>query len=141
MSEDKLKEFLSKITNPKNDLPYYLNILIKTGKKLYDFKIKKLPSNILKLTAHDEKGGWFVRSYHIPLDNLVLTLDSKKKEVLRLLNEPKQVFNRDTREVLEEILRRYEEIFQGSGIGKFNFKTSRFKKKKEWKMGVQKKGF
>lgn len=141
MSEDKLKEFLSKITDSKNELPYYLNILVKSGKKLFDFKIKKLPSNILKLTAHEDKSGWFVRSYHIPLDNLVLTLDSKKKEVLRLLNEPKKVFNRDTREVLEEILRRYEEILQGSGTGKFNFKTSRFKKKKEFKMGVQKKGF
>lgn len=141
MSEDKLKEFLSKITNAKNELPYYLNILVKPGKKLFDFKIKRLPSNILKLTAHEDKSGWFVRSYHIPLDNLALTLDSKKKEVLRLLNEPKKVFNRDTREVLEEILRRYEEILQGSGTGKFNFKTSRFKKKKEFKMGVQKKGF
>ena len=138
---DKLKEFMVKITDPKNEIPYYLNILVKSGKKLFDIKIKKLSSNILKLTGHEEKGGWFVRSYHIPLDNLGLTLNSKKKEVLRLLNDPKQVFNRDTREVLEEILRRYEEILQGSGIGKFNFKTSRFRKKKDWKMGVQKKGF
>jgi len=138
---EKLKDFLGKITDPKNDLPYYLNILVKPGKKVLDFKIKKLSSKILKINAHEEKKGWFVRSYHIPMENLNLSLDAKKKEVLRLLNEPKQVSNRDTRDVLEEVLRKYEEIHQGSGVGKFNFKTSRFKKKKDWKMNVQKKGF
>jgi hypothetical protein len=138
---DKIKEFLNKISDTKNELPYYVNILVRPGKKVYDFKIKKLSSKILKLTAHEEQRGWFTRSYHIPIENLGLTLDAKKKEVLRLLNDPKQVFDRDTTEVLEEILRKYEEILPGSGIGKFNFKTSRFKKRKEWKMGVQKKGF
>lgn len=141
MSEDNLKEFLGKITNPKNDLPYYLNILIKPGKKVLDFKIKKLSSKILKINAHEEKKGWFVRSYHIPIDNLGITLDTKKKEVLRLMNDPRQVSNRDTRDIMEEILRKYEDIHQGSGTGKFNFKTSRFKKKKDWKRGLQKKEF
>jgi hypothetical protein len=141
LSDDKLKEFLSKITDAKNELPYYLNILVKSGKKVLDYKIKKLPSKILKVTAHEEGGGWFVRSYHIPIDNLNISLDTKKKEVLRMLNDPRQIFDKDTKEVLDEITRKYEEILQGSGTGKFNFKTSRFKKKKDWKMGVQKKGF
>ncbi len=144
MSEDpskKLKDLLSKITDEKSALPYYLNILVKSGKKVLDYRIKKLPSKILKLTGHSDGGGWFVRSYHIPIDNINVTLDAKKKEVQEILNNPKRVSDKDTREILDEILRKYEDIQPGSGTGKFNFKTSRFKKRKDYKMGAQKKGF
>jgi len=82
MSEDKLKKFLKKIHNPKNDIPLYVTIIVRPGKKIIDFKIKKEEANILRVIAHDEKKvGYFIHSFHIPIKNLGLSPDSKDQEI------------------------------------------------------------
>jgi hypothetical protein len=137
---DKLKEFFKKIHNSKNKLPLYATIMVRPGKKLIEFKIKKENANILRVIAHDQKvTGWFVHSFHIPIKNLGISEDSKNKEILSILTDPSQIPNKETKEFVEEILRKYVSILPEKK--KHFFKTERFKKKKEFQTGVKLKGF
>lgn len=106
-----------------------------------DFKIKKEKSNILKIIAHDDKSaGWFLHSYHIPIRNLGLSPDAKNKEILAYLNEPRRITSdRATKELMEEVLRKFIEVL--SERKNHFFRTERFKKKKEFRVGTQLKGF
>ena len=137
---DKLKEFLKKIHDPKNKLPLYITIIVRPGKKLIEFKIKKENANILRVIAHDQKAtGWFIHSFHIPIKNLGLSVDSKDKDILSVLTDPSQIPNKETKEFVEDILRKYVNILPEKK--KHFFKTERFKKKKEFQTGVKLKGF
>jgi hypothetical protein len=138
---ERLKEFLKKIHDPKNSIPEYATIIIRPGKNIGDFKIKKEGSNIFKIIAHeDRRAGWFLHSYHIPLKNLGISEDAKNKEILTVLNEPRDITrDKTTRELMEEILRKFIEVLPEKK--KHYFKTKRFKKKKEFKTGQQLKGF
>ena len=140
MSE-RLKEFYKKIHSSKNKIPEYASIIIRPGKKLLDFKIKKEGANILKIIAHEEKkAGWFLHSVHIPLKNLGLLPDAKNKEILDYLSVPNKITSsRVTKEFVEEILRKYLDILPEKK--KHFFKTERYKKKKEIRTGAQMKGF
>jgi len=137
----KLEEFFKKIHNSKNRIPEYASIIIKPGKKVIDIKIKKEDANILKVIAHEEKqSGWFVHSVHIPIRNLGLEENSKDKEILEYLNEPSKITSsKPTREYLEDVIRKYQGILPEKK--KHVFKTERFKKKKDFKVGAQLKGF
>ncbi len=137
----KLEEFLKKIHDPKSKIPVYATIIIKPGKKLLDFKIKKEEANILKVIAHEEKKtGWFLHSVHIPLKNLGLSYESKDKEILEYLSDPNKITSsRPTKEYIEDILRKYLDILPEKK--KHFFRTERFKKKKEFRTGAQLKGF
>ncbi len=139
MSE-RLKEFYKKIHNPKNNIPIYATILVRSARKLIDIKIRKEPENILRVIAHDEKKtGWFIHSFHIPIKNLGLSPDSKDKEILAHLSDPNKIPNKATKDFVEDILRKYINILPEK---KRNyFKTERFKKKKEFQTGVKLKGF
>ena len=139
MSE-KLKEFLKKIHDSKNQIPEYVSIIVRPGKKILSIKIKKETNNILRIIAHDEKvTGWFIHSFHIPLKNLGLTSDSKDKEILDYLTNPSKIPQKETRDYVEDILRKYIEILPEKK--KHYFKTKRFKKKKEIQTGMKLKGF
>ena len=140
MSE-RLKTFLKKIHSPKNKIPEYATIIIRPGKRILDFKIKKEAANILKVIAHDEKkSGWFLHSIHIPIKNLGLPPDSKDKEILEFLSMPNKITSsKPTRVYIEEIKRKYLDILPEKK--KHYFKTERFKKKKDIKTGTQLKGF
>ncbi len=136
-----MKEFFKKIHNTKNSIPLYCTIIIRPGKSITDFKIKKEGSNILKIIAHQEdRTGWFLHSYHVPIRNLGLSEEAKNKDILEFLNEPRMITrDKTTRELMEEILRKFTEVL--SERKKHYFKTERFKKKKEFKVGTQMKGF
>lgn len=138
---DRLKEFLKKIHNEKNKIPEYATIIIRPGKNIMDFKIKKEKSNILKVIVHDDKQkGWFLHSYHIPIKNLGLSPDAKNKEILPYLNEPRRILSdKSTKELMEEIIRKFVEVI--SERKNHYFRTERFKKKKDYKIGMQLKGF
>jgi len=139
MSE-RLKEFYKKIHNPKNNIPIYATILVRSPRKLLDFKIRKEPESILRVIVHDEKKtGWFTHSFHIPIKNLGLSPDSKDKEILAHLSDPSKIPNKATKEFVEDILRKYINILPEKK--RFYFKTERFKKKKEFQTGVKLKGF
>ncbi|NVM36930.1 MAG: hypothetical protein HWN81_15135 [Candidatus Lokiarchaeota archaeon] len=137
----RLDEFLSKIHTTKNKIPEYATIIIRPGKKLLDFKIKKEEDNILKVIAHDQKAsGWFLHSVHIPLKNLGLSYESKDKEILEYLSNPNKITkSKLTKEYIEDILRKYLDILPEKK--KHFFRTERFKKKKEFRTGTQMKGF
>ena len=141
MSAKKIDEFYKKIHNPKNEIPEYVSIIIRPGKKLIDFKIKKEVANILKVIAHEEKSsGWFLHSVHVPIKNLGLSIDSKDKEILEYLSEPGRITSsKPTKEYVGDILRKYVAILPEKK--KHFFKTERFKKKKEFRVGTQLKGF
>ena len=137
---DNLKEFLKKIHDPKNNLPIYATIIVRPGKNILDFKIKKEEVNILKLIVHEEKGtGWFIHSFHIPIKNLGLPADAKNKEILANLSNPNKISNKATKAYVEDILRKYIDILPEKK--KHYFKTQRYKKKKEMQTGVKLKGF
>ena len=137
----KLEEFFKKIHNSKNRIPEYISIIIKPGKKVIDIKIKKEEVNILKVMAHEEKQtGWFVHSVHIPIKNLGLEENSKDKKILEYLTEPNKITSsKPTRDYIEDLLRKYQGILPEKK--KHYFKTERFKKKKDFKVGAQLKGF
>ena len=103
----RLEEFYKKIHDPKNKIPEYASIIIRPGKKLLDFKIKKEEANILKVIAHEEKSsGWFQHSVHIPLKNLGLSYDAKDKEILQYFSEPNKITSSKlTKDFIEDILR------------------------------------
>jgi len=137
---DKLDEFLKKIHNPKNELPLYITIIVRPGKKLIDIKVKKEEANILRVIAHEEKtAGYFVHSFHIPIKNIGLTPDSKDKEILGNLSNPVRIPNKATKSFVEDILRKYINILPEKK--KHYFKTERYKKKKEFQTGAKLKGF
>ncbi len=137
---DKLKEFLKKIHDPKNNLSIYATIIVRPGKNILDLKIKKEEANILKIIVHEEKGtGWFTHSFHIPIKNLGLSADSKNKEILAKFSNPNQISNKATKAYVEDILRKYVDILPEKK--KHYFKTQRYKKKKEMQTGVKLKGF
>ncbi len=137
---ERLKEFLKKIHNPKNMIPLYISITIRPGKKVIDFKIKKEAANILKIMVHeDSKKGWFLSSIHIPVKNLGVSPELKNKEYLPILNTPSKIPQKETRGLMEEMVRKYLEILPEKKT--HFFRTERFKKKKEFKIGAQKKGF
>jgi len=139
MSE-KLKEFLKKIHDSKNNLPDYVTLIVRPGKKILEIKIKKEAVNILKVIAHEEKTkGYFVHSFHIPLKNLGLTSDAKDKEILAILSNPIKIPNKATKAFVEDILRKYIDILPEKK--RHYFKTKRYKKKKEFQTGVKLKGF
>lgn len=137
----RLEEFYKKIHNPKNKIPEYVSVIVRPGKKLLDFKIKKEDVNILKVIAHDQKSsGWFLHSVHIPLKNLGLSYDAKDKEILEYLSEPSRITSsKPTKQYIEDLLRKYLDILPEKK--RHFFKTERFKKKKEFKTGTQLKGF
>jgi hypothetical protein len=138
--KDKLKEFFKKIHDPKGKIPLYATIIVRPGKNILSFKIKKEPENILRVIAHDEKkAGWFIHSFHIPIKNLGLSPDSKNKEILAYLTDPTKIPNKATKDYVEDILRKYISILPEKK--KHFFKTERFKKKKEIQTGVKLKGF
>ncbi|MBY9002774.1 MAG: hypothetical protein KGD73_02275 [Candidatus Lokiarchaeota archaeon] len=140
MSDDRLKKFLKKIHDPKNDIPLYTTLIVRPGKKIVDFKIKKEVANILRVIAHDEKkAGWFVHSFHIPIKNLGLSPDSKDQEILHVLTNPIKIPTKPTKDFVEDILRKYIDILPEKG--RHFFKTQRYKKKKEMQTGVKLKGF
>jgi hypothetical protein len=139
MSE-KLKEFLKKIHDPKNNLPLYITIVVRPGKKLVEIKIKKEEANILKIIAHEEKGtGYFIHSFHIPIKNIGLAPKAKNKEILANLSNPNKIPNKTTRVFVEDILRKYINILPNKK--KHYFMTERYKKKKIMQTGVKLKGF
>lgn len=140
MSE-KLKTFLKKIHDKKNEIPLYISITIREAKSLIDIKIRKLESNILKIMAHEEdKKGWFLNSYHIPLKNLGLPEDAKNKDILPYLNEPGKIMSdKATRDLVEEILQKYIEIH--AERKKRFFRTERFSPVKDYGSGPKMKAF
>jgi hypothetical protein len=88
----RFEQFYKKIHNPKSKIPEYCTIIVRPGKKLIDFKIKKEDANILKVMAHDQKSsGWFLHSVHIPLKNLGLSYSAKNKEILEFLSQPNKI--------------------------------------------------
>jgi len=139
MSE-KLKKLYKKLHDPKSNIPLYASILVRSGRKLLDIKIRKEQENVLRVIAHDaKKVGWFIHSFHIPIKNLGLSPDSKNKEILAHLSNPNKIPNKFTKEFVEDILRKYINILPEKK--KHFFKTERFKKKKEFQTGVKLKGF
>ena len=139
MSE-KLKEFLKKIHDSKNNLPIYATIIVRPGKKVVDIKIKKEEANILRVIVHEEKStGWFIHSFHIPIKNIGLSPDAKNKEILANLSNPNRIANKATKHFVEDILRKYINILPDKK--KHYFVTERYKKKKEMQTGVKLKGF
>ncbi len=138
---DRLKEFYKKIHDKGNKIPLYISILIRDVKKILDIKIKKEPSNILKIIARSEKQkGWMLHSVHIPIKNLGFDDDAKNKELLEYLNEPRKITSdKETREYVEDLLRKYVEILPEKK--KHHFKTQRFRKKKDLQAGTKLKGF
>ena len=89
---DKLDEFLKKIHDSKNNLPLYITIIVRPGKKLIDFKIKKEDENILRVIAHEEKTtGYFIHSFHIPIKNLGLSPKFSQIYLIRLKYQTKRL--------------------------------------------------
>lgn len=140
---DKYEEFVDRIHDKKNEIPEYISIIIREGKKkeIIDVKIRKLESKVIKILVHEqEKKGWYAHSYHIPLKNLGLPEDAKNKQILPYLNHPAKIMSdKATQGIVKELIEKYVEVI--SERKKHFFHTARYKVKKDYSGGRKMKAF
>ncbi|MHA1792440.1 MAG: hypothetical protein ACTSVI_07330 [Promethearchaeota archaeon] len=82
-------------------------------------------------TSEEVKYNWKTTEYRIPLMKIGLTKDASKSEILEVLNNPQHVANKKIGLILKKLVKSYGGI-KGGGKGKYEFKTERFKKKKDY---------
>ncbi|MHA1339387.1 MAG: hypothetical protein ACTSRZ_04135 [Promethearchaeota archaeon] len=112
-------------------------ILIREIRKdLLDIKVKEEDkSKNIQIRVHtsDEKAPpWFTHAYIIPLRNLGLNAPLKKNEMLDILNGIPNSVENETATLLKKIIKDYGSIKDDGSRNKLKFKTSRFKKQKDY---------
>ncbi|MFX1451359.1 MAG: hypothetical protein ACFFCM_10980 [Promethearchaeota archaeon] len=110
----------------------FITIRIRNEKKMinlkqYDFDpklgIKQIRGKM------DKDTGFVIQSFQVALEYLGLNVDSDKKEIIELLNEPEKITNRKLGTFIRKIIDTYEEIREERG--KFQYKTKRNKRKRK----------
>ena len=73
--------------------------------------------------------GYVLQAFELPLEYLGLTVNSNRKEVLELLNNPSKIPHRKLGEFIKKIIDTYDEIKEERN--KFQYKTKRHKRKRK----------
>ena len=121
----------------------YVTIMIQKvkKKKIVEQKEKTDKDGIIEVRTHikktsmtseDVKYNWKTTEYRIPLFRLGLRPDASKSDILAVLNDPSRLVNKGVQEVLKKLERSYGGIKPKNFSDKFQFKTARFKKKKDY---------
>ncbi|MFX0136718.1 MAG: hypothetical protein ACFFDN_23985 [Candidatus Hodarchaeota archaeon] len=97
------------------------------GLKEYDFDPKLGIKQIRGKMSKDT--GYVIQSFQVPLEFLDLGLDTDKKEVVEILNNPEKITHKKLGEFIRKIIDTYEEVREERG--KFQYKTKRHKRKKK----------
>ncbi|MBD3188809.1 hypothetical protein GF325_18415 [Candidatus Bathyarchaeota archaeon] len=120
----------------------YINIRIQKVKQkhIVEQKEKADKDGVIEVRTHikneswtteEVKYKWKTTEYRIPLMKLGFRKDANKGDILEVLNNPQQIVNKRIQELLKKLVNFYGGI-KGGGRGKFEFKTARFKKKKNY---------
>jgi hypothetical protein len=95
-------------------------------------------SKIIRVRGKDKKEKrWLTLSYMIPIENLGLREEAKKKSILDKLLNPYSILNKETKTLLSKIQDQYG-VIKPKGRNRLEYKTERFKKK--WKMKARRVG-
>jgi hypothetical protein len=124
----------------------YVTITIQTYKKgdIVEQKEKTDNEGIIEVRTHSKKEStsmdgkvtkketWKTTEYRIPLFKLGLTAEASKSDILNVLNDPQHVANKTVSEILKKLRDDYNGIKPMNFTQKYNFKTERFKKRKDF---------
>ena len=95
--------------------------------KIAEKKEKALKGGIVMVRMRELEKNWFTHKYLIPLANLGLGEDADKKEILDRLNDPKNIPEKNTRELIAEFERDYDGVTFDGKFNRTQYKTKRFK--------------
>ena len=73
--------------------------------------------------------GFVIQSFQVPLEYLGLTVDTDRKQVVEVLNNPEMVPHKKLGDFIRKIIDTYEDIKEERN--KFEYKTKRFKRKRK----------
>ncbi len=90
-------------------------------------KEKPLKAGIILIRMREMEKNWFAHKYLIPLANLGLGENANKKEILDRLNDPRNVPEKNTRELIAEFEREYDGVVFDGKFNRTQYKTKRFK--------------
>jgi hypothetical protein len=124
----------------------YVTITIQIYKKkdIVEQKEKTDNNGIIEVRTHSKKEStsmsgtvkkketWKTTEYRIPLFKLGLTSDANKSQILEVLNNPGRVANKDVADILKKLRDEYDGIKPMNFTEKYDFKTERFKKRKDF---------
>lgn len=118
-------------TTKKEDLNF-IKIRLRDEKKMiglkeYEFDPKLGTKQVRGRTSKNT--GYVIQSFELPLEYLGLTVNSDRKEVLEMLNNPDKIPHKKLSEFIKKIIDIYDEIKEERN--KFQYKTKRFKRKRK----------
>ncbi len=95
--------------------------------KVAEKKEKPLKAGIVLVRVREMEKNWFAHKYLIPLANLGLGEDADKKDILDRLNNPKDIPEKNTRELIAEFEKDYDGVVFDGKFNRTQYKTKRFK--------------
>ena len=110
----------------------FITIRIRNSKKMTDLKETEFDSKIgySQLKGKESKEtGFVIQSFQVPLEYLGLTVDTDRKQVVEVLNNPEMIPHKKLGEFIRKIIDTYEDIKEERN--KFEYKTKRFKRKRK----------
>jgi hypothetical protein len=96
-------------------------------KKIAEKKEKPLKMGIVEVRIREMEKQWKAHKYLIPLANLGLPEDADKEDILKRLNDPKSVTEKNTRELVTEFDREYDGVVFDGKFNRTQYRTKRFK--------------
>ncbi|MHA1679899.1 MAG: hypothetical protein ACTSUE_02755 [Promethearchaeota archaeon] len=120
----------------------YITVTIQDVKKkqVVEEKEKVLKDGVVEIRTHtkktswtseDVKYNWKTTGYKIPLMKLGLTKEASKSEIMDKLNTPSKIVNKTIADLAKKFVNSYGGV-KGGGKSKYEFKTVRFAKKKDY---------
>ncbi|MHA1382917.1 MAG: hypothetical protein ACTSR3_04065 [Candidatus Helarchaeota archaeon] len=110
----------------------FITIRIRNEKKMRDLRKSEFDPKIgySQVRGRESKEtGFVIQSFRVPLEYLGLKVNSERKKVLNVLNNPELIPHKKLSEFVRKIIDTYEEIKEERN--KFEYKTKRFKRKKK----------
>ena len=110
----------------------FITIRIRDGKKMIGLRKSEFDTKLGVKQIRgkmDKDTGYVIQSFQVPLEYLGLDINSGKKSVVEILNDPKKIKNKKLEEFISKIIDTYEEIKEERG--KFQYKTKRNKRKRK----------
>ncbi len=95
--------------------------------KVAEKKEKPLKAGLVLVRMREMEKNWFAHKYLIPLANLGLGENADKKEILDRLNDPKNVPEKNTRDLIAEFEKDYDGVVFDGKFNRTQYKTKRFK--------------
>ncbi len=139
----KKEEQQEKEQKEKNATGTIIEVIIRKPEKenkVAERKEKPLKGGLVLVRVREMEKNFFAHKYLIPLANLGLGEEADKKDILDRLNDPKNVPEKNTRELIAEFEKDYDGVVFDGKFNRTQYKTKRFKPHAKG-MQVKKKSF